>query len=451
MGLLDSLFGAKEIDQLFAETARVQRMLDFEAALARAEAKVGVIPPSAAAPIGSKCRAELFDLDKLAQDAAKAGNLAIPLVQQLTDLVNKEDAEPARYVHWGATTQDVIDTGLVLQLRDAFAWMEARVIGLCDRLVIVSEQHRSTVMAGRTWMQHAVPIVFGVKAAGWLDAMMRHCERLRETRKRALVLQFGGAAGTLASLGTRGADVGQALGEELGLEVSAVPWHSHRDRMAEVATTLALLTGTLGKIARDISLLVQSEIGEVAEPTGEGRGGSSTMPQKRNPVACAVVLAAAERVPGLTSTMLGAMPQEHERGLGGWQAEWETVPEIVRLGGGALRWISETVDGLEVHPDRMRENIEIQQGMIHAEAVSAALAKKLGKSAAHEIVQSAARKALEDKKHLREVLSADLKVSSQLSGEEIAALFDPKQHLGVAGQFIDRVVVASRKVRKEGE
>src|SRR5215469_15313085 len=451
MGLLDSLFGAKEIDQLFAETARVQRMLDFEAALARAEAKVGVIPRSAAAPIGAKCRAELFDLNKLAQDAATAGNLAIPLVKQLTALVQKEDAEAARYVHLGATSQDVIDTGLVLQLREALAWMVEQLEAICDRLAALSEQHRSTVMAGRTWMQHAVPIVFGVKAAGWLDAMMRHCERLRETRKRALVLQFGGAAGTLASLGTRGADVGQAVGEELGLEVSAVPWHSHRDRMAEVATTLALLTGTLGKIARDISLLVQSEIGEVAEPTGEGRGGSSTMPQKRNPVACAVVLAAAERVPGLTSTMLGAMLQEHERGLGGWQAEWETVPEIVRLGGGALRWISETVDGLEVHPDRMRENIEIQQGMIHAEAVSAALAKKLGKSAAHEIVQSAARKALEDKKHLREVLSADLKVSSQLSGEEIAALFDPKQHLGVAGQFIDRVVVASRKVRKEGE
>ena len=284
MGLLDPLFGAKEIDQIFADTARLQRMLDFEAALARAEAKVGVIPQLAAAPIGAKCRAELFDREKLAQDAAKAGNLAIPLVKQLTALVEKEDAEAARYVHWGATSQDVIDTGLVLQLRDAFGRIEERVEAICDRLAVLSEEHRSTVMAGRTWMQQAVPIVFGVKMAGWLDAMLRHRARLRETRKRALVLQFGGAAGTLASLGTRGIDVGRALGEVLELEFPAVPWHANRDRVAEVATTLALLTGTLGKIARDVSLLMQTEVNEVAEPAGEGRGGSSTMPQKRNPV-----------------------------------------------------------------------------------------------------------------------------------------------------------------------
>ena len=451
MGLLDPLFGAKEIDQIFADTARLQRMLDFEAALASAEAKAGVIPQSAAAPIGTKCRAELFDREMLAQDAAKAGNLAIPLVKQLTALVHKEDGEAARYVHWGATSQDVIDTGLVLQLRDAFSWIEARVNAICDRLAVLSGEHRSTVMAGRTWMQQAVPIVFGVKTAGWLDAMVRHRERLGETRKRALALQFGGAAGTLASLGIRGLDVGKALGEELGLELPAAPWHGNRDRVAEVATTLALLTGTLGKIARDISLLMQTEVNEVAEPAGEGRGGSSTMPQKRNPVACAAVLAAAERVPGLTSSVLGAMPQEQERGLGGWHAEWETVPEIVRICGGGLRWISETVDGLEVHQLRMRENIETQYGLIYAEAVSTALAKKLGKSAAHEIVADASRKAFQDKKHLRDVLAADPKVSSHLSGDEIEELFDPKQHLGVAAEFIDRVVAVSRQSRKEGK
>jgi 3-carboxy-cis,cis-muconate cycloisomerase len=221
--------------------------------------------------------------------------------------------------------------------------------------------------------------------------------------------------------------------------------------VAEVATTLALLTGTLGKIARDVSLLMQTEVNEVAEPAGEGRGGSSTMPQKRNPVACAAVLAAAERVPGLTSIVLAAMPQEQERGLGGWHAEWETVPEIVRLCGGALRWISETVDGLEVHPDRMRENVETQHGMIYAEAVSTALAEQLGKSAAHEITASASRKAFQNKKHLRDVLAADPKVNSHLSADEIEALFDPKQHLGVAAEFIDRVVAASRQSRKEGK
>ena len=449
MGLLDPLFGTEAIDQIFADTARVQRMLDFEAALARGEAKVGVIPQAAAALIGAKCKVEFCDLEKLAQDAAKAGNLAIPLVKQLTAAVQKEDADAARYVHWGATSQDVIDSGLVLQLSDAFTWMQTQVNAICDRLVALSQEHRLTVMAGRTWMQQAVPIVFGVKTAGWLDAMVRHRERLSETRKRALVLQFGGAAGTLASLGTPGLEVGKVLGDELGLDFPAAPWHAHRDRMAEVATTLALLTGTLGKIARDISLLMQTEVGEVAEPGGEGRGGSSTMPQKRNPVACAVVLAAADRVPGLTSIVLGAMPQEHERGLGGWHAEWETVPEMVRLCGGALRWISETVDGLEVHPERMRENIELQHGMIYAEAVSTALGVKLGKSAAHEILEQASRRAVREKKHLREVLVTDPKVTSQLSAREVEELFDPKAHLGAATQFIDRVLAASRQTRGE--
>ena len=451
MGLLDSLFGVAEIDEIFADTTCVQRMLDFEAALARAEARVGVIPQSAAAPIGAKCRAEFFDLDKLAQDADKAGNLAIPLVKQLTALVQKEDAEAVRYVHWGATSQDVIDSGLVLQLRDALAWMAEQVEAICVRLATLSEEHRATVMAGRTWLQHAVPIVFGLKAAGWLDAMMRHRERLSETRKRVLVLQFGGAAGTLASLGSRGLDVGNALGKELGLEFPAVPWHAHRDRVAEIATTLALLAGTLGKIARDISLLMQTEVGEVAEPAGEGRGGSSTMPQKRNPVACAIVLAVAERVPGLTSAVLAAMPQEHERGLGGWQAEWDTLPEIVRLCGGALRWVSETVNGLEVHTDRMREDLDQTHGLIYAEAVSMAMAKKLGKASAHEIVERASRQAMREKKNLREMLVADQKVTSQLSVVEIDALFDPKMHLGVAGQFIDRVIAARRLRRGEGE
>jgi 3-carboxy-cis,cis-muconate cycloisomerase len=444
MELLDPLFGAKEIDQIFADTARVQRMLDFEAALARAEAKVGVIPRSAAAPIGAKCRAELFDLNKLAQDAATAGNLAIPLVKQLTALVRKEDAEAARYVHLGATSQDVIDTGLVLQLRKALAWMVEQLEAICDRLAALSEEHRSTVMAGRTWMQHAVPIVFGLKTAGWLDAMTRHRERLSETRKRALVLQFGGAAGTLASLGTRGMEVGRAVGEELGLEYPAVPWHAHRDRMAEVATTLALLTGTLGKITRDVSMLTQTEVGELSEPAGEGRGGSSTMPQKRNPVACAVVLAAAERVPGLTSAVLAAMPQEHERGLGGWQAEWETLPEIVRLCGGALRWVLETMNGLEIHTDRMRENLDQTHGLIYAEAASMALASKVGKAAAHTILEGASRKALRDNKHLREVLAADANVKAQLSAGEIDQLFNPIKQLGASAQFIERAIAANR-------
>jgi 3-carboxy-cis,cis-muconate cycloisomerase len=445
MELLDTLFGAGPVNAIFADRGCVQRMLDFEAALARAEAKVGIIPRAAVAPVAAKCQADLFDLKVLAQDARKAGNLAIPLVKQLTALVRNDHAEAARYVHWGATSQDVIDTGMVLQLRDAFVWIEEQVNGICSEAGRLADEHRSSVMAGRTWMQQAVPIVFGLKAAGWLDAMVRHRARLEEVRRRSLVLQFGGAAGTLATLEGRGVDVAHALAEELGLELPAMPWHANRDRVAEVATTLALLTGTLGKIARDISLQMQTEVGEVAEPSGEGRGGSSTMPQKRNPVRCAAVLAAAERVPGLTSTMLGAMTQESERGLGGWHAEWETLPEIVRLFAGALEMTRETLAGLEVDVRRMRQNLGVTHGLVFAEAVSMVLARKIGKSAAHEILEAASQKAVEEKKHLREVVTKDPRAAEHLSEAELEQLFDPAQQLGVAEQWIDRVLTASQE------
>ena len=445
MDLLQSLFGAEEVERMFAERARVQRMLDFEAALARAEAGCSVIPKAAVAPIVAKCQAEVVDLGELAAQAGKAGNLAIPLIKQLTQQVAKDDADAARYVHWGATSQDAIDTGFVLQLRDAFDWIEQRVGNLCDELARLSEENRATVVAGRTWMQHAVPTVFGLKVAGWLDAMVRHRARLREIRQRVFVVQFGGAAGTLATLGEKGIEVSKALASDLRLELPAAPWHAHRDRMAEVATTLALLTGTLGKIARDISLQMQTEVAEVSEPGGEGRGGSSTMPQKRNPVGCAMILAAATRVPGLTSTMLSAMPQEHERGLGGWHAEWETLPEIIRLCAGGLRWTLDIASGLAVNADRMKQNLELTDGLIFAEAVAARLGTKIGKAAAHAVLETASRKAIREKKHLRDVLSADPAVTAHIGANEMAELFDPAQQLGVANQFIDRVMAAARQ------
>ena len=420
-------------------------MLDFEAALARAEASCGVIPKAAVAPIVAKCEAGLIELDEIAAQAGNAGNLAIPLIKQLTHLVAKGDADAARYVHWGATSQDVIDTGLVLQLRDALDWIEQRVGKLGDLLLRLSEQHRGTVVAGRTWMQHAVPTVYGLKVAVCLDAMVRHKARLREIRRRVSVVQFGGAAGTLATLGEKGIEVSKALAGDLRLDLPALPWHAHRDRMAEVATTLALLTGTLGKIARDVSLQMQTEVAEVSEPAGEGRGGSSTMPQKRNPVGCAMILAAAIRVPGLTSTMLSAMLQEHERGLGGWHAEWETLSELVRLCAGALRWTLEVVDGLEVYADRMKQNLELTHGLIFAEAVSTRLAAKVGKAAAHKVLEAASRNAIRDKKHLRDVLSADPAVAAHIGAKEMAELFDPARQLGVANQFIDRAAAAFRQ------
>ena len=444
MNLLDPVFGSEAVDAIFTDNVRLQRMLDFEAALARAEAQLDIIPKSAAAPIASQCRADLFDPKSLAQAAVKSGNLAIPMVRQLTELVGKHDKEAMRYVHWGATSQDAIDTGLVLQLRDGFDAIAADLNRLCDALAQLAFTHRTTVLPARTWLQQAVPTTFGLKAAGWLDAMTRHRTRLQELRGRVLVLQFGGAAGTLASLGQRGLDVAKVLANELKLDLPNLPWHAHRDRLAEVATFLALLTGTLGKIARDLALQMQTEIAEVSEPAGEGRGGSSTMPHKRNPVACAVVLSAATRAPALAATMLTAMSQEHERGLGGWHAEWETLPELFRLSAGALHRMLEISVGLEVDANRMLQNLEITHGLIYAEAVTMVLGKQIGKAAAHQLMESASRKAIEKKMHLREVLSADAEVSSRLTAAELEKLFDPQNYTGMASQFVDRAIAADK-------
>ena len=444
MDFVGPLFGTDRVNQIFADRTRLQRMLDFEAALAKAEARLGVIPVSAAVPIAAKCKTELFDLNELARASRDAGNLAIPMVKQLTALVAVDDKDGARFVHWGATSQDVIDTGLILQLRDALALIRGDVNQLCESVRKLADEHRATPVAARTWLQQAVPTVFGLKAAGWLDAMTRHQERIDALQRQVRVLQFGGAAGTLAALGSRGLDVAHELAKEMELDLPALPWHAHRDRAAEVATTLALLTGTLAKIARDISLEMQTEVGEAFEPAGDGRGGSSTMPQKRNPTACAVVLAAGARIPGLTSTMLAAMSQEHERGLGGWQAEWETLPEIVCLCAGALHQLAAAVAGLEVDKARMGENLELSRGLIYAEAVSMALATKIGKRAAHEILQNASRKAASHKEHLRDVLLADPAVTSQLSALEIHRLFDPLNYIGVADSFINRAIESSK-------
>jgi 3-carboxy-cis,cis-muconate cycloisomerase len=420
MQLLDALFRSEEVEKIFSDRAYLQGMLDFEAALARAEGRAGVIPSSAVAAIAAKCKSELFDVAALAQDAKLAGNIAIPLVKALTASVAQTDKDAARYVHWGATSQDVIDTGCVLQLRRALKLIEVDLDRLARNLAELATKHRSTLVAGRTWMQQALPTTFGYQAAGWLDAVHRHHTRVRETQQRVGVLQFGGAVGTLASLGAQSPEVAKILAEELHLGLPNVPWHSHRDRMAEAATTMGLCVGTLGKIARDISLHAQTEIGEVLEPAGKGRGGSSTMPHKRNPVTCAVVLSSAIRVPPLVNTMLSAMVQEEERGLGGWHAEWETLPEIVRLTAGAL------------------------QGLIYAEAVTMALSEKMGRAAAHQLVETACGRALKENRHLREALGEDALVKKNLSPTDLDGLFDPRKYLGAAEAFVDQVVASAR-------
>ncbi len=451
MNLLDPLFRSSAVDNLFTDRATLQGMLDFEAALARAEARIGVIPGSAAAAIVTKCRAEMIDTAAIAQAAARAGNLAIPLVKHLTALVAKKDKQAAHFVHWGATSQDAIDTGRILQLRQALDLIARDLDSLAQPLGALAQKHRSTLITGRTWMQHALPTTLGVKIAGWLDAILRHRARLAETKKRCIVLQFGGAVGTLAALGSRGPDVASLLAAELGLGLPDIPWHSHRDRVVEIALTLSLCTGTLGKIARDISLHMQTEVAELFEPAGEGRGSSSTMPHKRNPVSCAVMLQAAMRVPGLVSTLLSAMVQEDERGLGGWHAEWETLPDIVQLTAGSVHHFATIVPGLEVDMHRMRKNLDMTHGLIFAEAVSMALGEKIGKAQAHEIVEAACTRARKDKRDLRTILSADPKVSAELATVDLDRLFDARNYLGAAEEYVYRVVAASRGKIPAGE
>jgi len=443
MTLLDRLFGSAAMDSVFSEPARLQYMLDFEAALAQAEAQCGVISPIAAPAIASKCKANLLDMATLAGATALSLNPAIPLVKQLTALVAKDNAEAAGFVHWGATSQDVNDTGLVLQMRKAFDLLEADLSSLSESLIQLARKYRSTPIAGRTLMQHALPTTFGMKVAGWLDAVNRHRERMAQTRKRALVLQFGGAVGSLAALKEKGLPVARVLASELQLELPNVPWHAHRERVTEVATMLGLLVGTLGKIARDISLHMQTEIAEVNEPVTEGRGGSSTMPHKRNPVSAGIVLSAATRVPGLVSTMLMAMVQEDERGLGNWHAEWETLPQIFRLAGGALHRMTETVPNLEIDADRMRDNLEATHGLIYAEGVAMALGSHIGKSAAHTLIEAATKQARQSGKHLRGVLAQTKAVTEHLNSADLDRLFVPENCLGAAEEFIDRVIAAS--------
>lgn len=445
MILFDDLFSFMELQQVLSDESRVQRMLDFEAALASAEAHAGAIPQEAARKIAAHCRVANFDLCTIAKQAAQSGNLAIPLVKLLTEAVAKQDGDAARFVHWGATSQDVLDTGLVLQMRDVFELIEKDLAHLVDTLANLAAEYRSVPCVARTWMQQALPTTFGFIVAGWLDAILRHRQRFVEIRPRLLTLQFGGAVGTLAALAGRGLAVANALSEELRLTLPVVPWHTHRDRMAEAATFLALLAGTLGKIARDISLHSQTEVGELFEPAGQGRGGSSTMPHKRNPVTCAVVLAAATRVPGLVGTMLSAMPQEYQRGLGEWHAEWETLPEILRLTGGAAHHLAAMLPGLRVDKERMWQNLETTQGLIFAEAVSMALADRMGKMPAHLLMEGATKTARESRQHLKVVLREEPRIRVHLTPADLDRLFDVRNYLGNAEGFVESIVARAHE------
>lgn len=439
-GLFDAYFTTTAMREVFCDRGRVQGMLDFEAGLARAEARAGLLPVACVEPIEAACNAQLYDFDALTVAIASAGNSAIPLVKALGKRVALRSAEAERYVHLGATSQDAMDTGLVLQLRQAIELLDAGLAQLAAGVAQRASEHASTPMPGRTWLQHATPVTLGMKLAGTLGALNRHRQRLQEIKPRLLVLQFGGAAGTLAALGAQALPVADALAQELGLALAEQPWHTHRDRIVEFGAWLGLVAGTLGKFGRDISLLMQTEAGEVFEPSAPGKGGSSTMPHKRNPVGAAALISAATRAPGLVSTLLSAMPQEHERSLGLWHAEWDTLPELCCLAAGSLAQAQVIADGLEVDAARMACNLQLTQGLVLAEAVSIALAQRIGRDAAHHLVEQCCKRAVAEQRHLRAVLGDEPQVAAQLSADELDHLLDPAHYLGLAQAWVDRAV-----------
>jgi len=440
MHLLDGFFRSPAVEPFFTDSAAVQSILDFEAALARAQARAGIIPQDSAADIQASCRADLFDLLALTQAVPHSGNLAIPLVKELTTIVARTSPHAARYVHYGATSQDSLDTGLVLQLRSATRAIQKDFDNIISSLASLTATHRETLMVARTWMQHALPTAFGFITAGWLDACLRHRTRLQDLLDQSLALQFGGAVGTLAALHDRGAHVAALLAEELALPLPRIPWHSQRERIGEVAAAYGLLAGTCCKIARDLSLHMQTEVAELSEPPASGRGSSSTMPHKQNPVSCAAILAATSRVPPLVSATLSGLSGEYQRSLGPWQSEWETVPEIVRLTAGASHQLATLLPRLVVNSDRMRANLELTGGLIYAEAVTFALCKKLDRSKAHKLVEQACRRAHRESRHLREVLSASPEVNAILEAKSLTELFEPANYLGSAQSFIEAVL-----------
>jgi 3-carboxy-cis,cis-muconate cycloisomerase len=424
------------------DVACLQHMLDFEAALARAEAAMGVIPAGAADPIGRACKAASFDLAALADAATRSGNLAIPLVKALTAEVAKADPDAAHYVHWGATSQDVIDSAAMLALRAGIDVLLADIRRAIAGFAGLAELHRNTAVVARTWLQHALPMPFGLKLAEYAAALHRSRVRLQRLRHESLGLQFGGAAGTLAALGDSGLKVAERLAQELELPLPDAPWHTHRDRIAEAASVLAIVAGTCGKIARDVQLLMQTDVAEAFEPSGEGRGGSSTMPHKRNPVAAATALAAAIMAPNLAATIFASQVQDHERSAGPWHAEWPTLPNLLLVTSGALAATVDIAEGLEVDVARMRLNLDATGGLIMAEAVAMALAEKIGKLEAHHIVEAASKMAAAEKKSLHEVLTGDARVTAHLSADRIAKLFEPMAYQGVSQALIGRLLTS---------
>lgn len=436
--LFRDAFGTAPMRHVFDDRTLIAKYIEVEVALARAQARCGVIPAEAAAQIGAHASIDGLDFDLLRQETEIVGYPILPLVHQLVKMCG----EAGRYLHWGATTQDIMDTAVVLQVRDALAIVEADITTLRAILAGLARRYRTTPMAGRTHLQQALPITFGYKVAVWLSMLDRHQERLDQARPRVLVGQFAGAAGTLASLGEDGFQVQQALMEELGLGVPVATWHVARDGLAEIVNFLGLLTGSLAKIAYDVMLMASTEFGELYEPFVQGRGASSTMPQKRNPISSELIFAASKAVRQHAGLMLDATVQDFERATGPWHAEWIAIPESFILTAGALFQANFMLGGLIVDEARMLANLGMSKGLIVGEAVMMGLAPHIGRQQAHDIVYAACRVVNEQGGTLAEALKAMPQVAKELDGALIDSLTDPVNYLGLAPQMVDRVLAA---------
>jgi 3-carboxy-cis,cis-muconate cycloisomerase len=435
------LFGTQSMRALFADRARLQFMLDVEAALARVQARLGIIPAAAAEAISAAASVDRLKLEAIGKSTRLVGYPVVALVKALGGAAGEN---ASRHVHWGATTQDILDTALVLQIKRGLDEIESAIERIGLALAARAAAHRDDVMAGRTHLQHALPITFGYKCAIWLAPLIDHTARLAEVRRRALRVQFGGAVGTLASLGANGRAVTVGLAQELGLAAPEAPWHAQRDGLAEIACLLGLICGSLAKFATDIVLLMQTEVAEVFEPHATGRGGSSAMPQKRNPIASEYVLACARGVHALVPLMLSAMAQDHERATGPWQSEQLALPQIFVLTSGALAQAETIAAGMTVDARRMRANLDASGGLILAEAVMMALAERVGRAKAHDAVEQACAQAVATRRSLLDVLAADAAVTKYFDRDRLASLLDPARYVGEAPAIVDRIVARAR-------
>jgi len=434
------MFTTPEIDAIFAPAAHIRHMLAFEAALARAEAAAGVIPVAAAELIAAACR-EDFDSSAIYAEAAMAGTPAIPLVRLLRTRVAGDAAD---YVHWGATSQDAIDSAAMLQMRAGLNLLLADLLVIGARCSELAQEHRRTLQSGRTLLQHALPITFGLKAARWLALVTRQIQALRQVSDQSLALQFGGAAGTLAALGDAGPRVAALLAAELGLPLPDLPWHAERDRVAAIVAAVGIAAGSAAKIAHDIALLAQTEVGEVAEASAPGKGGSSALPHKRNPVDAMQALAAGRLATGVVPVVLSALAHEHERAIGGWQAEWAAIPDLFRYAAGAIAYTRQAMQGLQADPQRMRANLDLSGGLMMAEALTLALAEQIGLSEARRIVETACDQARTAGGSLQQAAHDDPRIRAAMSPEVIDRALDPAAYLGSADRLIDRALAAYR-------